>query len=761
MNTYIAQPNPLIETNQKFRVEFSTIPTWRTPRNAEEKEQYSRQSNTGWQSYRCSIAELYDDHIRLGHPVTSVFKRNYRNQDNFLSSQMILIDLDEITSLSVEDVKRLDFFCQYAGIIYPSPSSTLDNPKTRIILPMERPITNADQYERVVQQILTHLDVQYGIIADWATTGAQTFFFGSDLPGAFVQEAMLPENVIEQLNYPPALIECLRRYRLREANDFKAGRITKAKTAALILFEAASSLQAIPPVESKPISVPALGQNEKAPERNPTTQKAREGSTLSIPTHDITGLDGHAVFALYIEDVKACLPPDAVAGKHVRCPNPHHVDEHPSFRINYDRNPEGQPMCSCGIQYQSKNWKTVGSWVGLDYGLWLSMQQRPDTVSQHPPTNDSNRLDNAFRQYLLQGKLPGVARVLDALLLHGYQPGQVFTQMEVLGICKPFGIGRKTIDAALKTELPIVAAVASGAAAESLAPVTSFSENAPQQTRMNFVPIFHRNRPGAIDTASQYCGKKGDKNRRGRPAQEFVMPNLVELGRRLSLQPEGSSPITSADLQSSKTYRATLIRERIRLSPGRYSKQSLSEPVGVSKRTVYNYIREDKHIEKEPQFDSCVITWDNVGMVDEIANNQPHGVYLKTQLEDGTKQKYKPTTAIAKHLLAQRKAVEIFWQVANFYRYVEQPDQESEVDDLPQTELAVSNASSQSPTEQSGKLVRSPEQENTSPKTPQVAAISDEPMRNWNDIPPDSDDWLNEEEISRIELEAMAEFELA
>lgn len=656
----VSEPNP----TTSVQVEFSTQPTWETPRNSQDKRRYGQQSNRSWKRFACGIPELYYDHIRLGHPIAAVFKGNYRKTANFLSTRLAILDLDGIARLSVEGAVRVCFFGQYAAIIYPSPSSTSEHPKTRILLVLETPITDADCFQGVMEQLLTHLDVVYGVVADWSTTGAQCFFFGSDLPGAFVQEAVLPDKVLAELNYPSDLVKKLRQYRLQEAQDFQAGKVTKAKPAAMVLFEATTPTQ---PITSKVVSSP----------RSPSTTNHQPNTTqpansLPFPIYDLTGLSGREIFALYIQAVKDRLPGDAVKGKHVRCPNPNHVDEHASFRISYDRNPEGQPMCTCGIQSLRQNWKVVGEWIGLDYNHWLAAQLNP-TVNPPKTLTPHRGLPNALREYLLQNKQHGAARILDVLLLLGKPPGWVFTLKDVLPICRPYGIGKKTIAAALVTTfLPCPDAIASGAWPLADAP-GYLSSDQDDEAVGNFVPIFHRNTAGRPDTATQCSGQDGNKNKRGRPAQEYVMPDITELCRKLGIQPKGSDAVEGADMSTTKRYRMALNRKFIQRCPGQHTKKFLGKRLGVSNRTAYSYAKEDDHIQIEPQFKPTPLTLDNAHIVDEIAAVQSHGVYLRVNFPDSTYQNYPPSTSIAKWLLAKGKSVDLIRQEANFYRYVEQP----------------------------------------------------------------------------------------
>jgi hypothetical protein len=82
----------------------------------------------------------------------------------------------------------------------------------------------------------------------------------------------------------------------------------------------------------------------------------------------------------------------------------------------------------------------------------------PNTYTPPERNADDLGLPVEVRQWFLQQKLGAVARVLDALLLGGIQPGEPFTAAEAVKICARYGIG----ETATRNALRKAAALAKG-----------------------------------------------------------------------------------------------------------------------------------------------------------------------------------------------------------------------------------------------------------------------------------------------------------
>lgn len=119
---------------------------------------YNKENRTGSKtafgfSFHPATVELpaLVKHIRMGKAFTvGHFKDNRRIEGHFVSSQLLALDLDQCPM----DIDQLEdwseFLQQYAFMMYPTPSSTKAQPKTRILFILEEPVEMASRW-RVLQ----------------------------------------------------------------------------------------------------------------------------------------------------------------------------------------------------------------------------------------------------------------------------------------------------------------------------------------------------------------------------------------------------------------------------------------------------------------------------------------------------------------------------------------------------------------------------------------------------------------------------------
>lgn len=214
------------ETSRAFPlanpIALSTQLTWKPAHTKVEKHKYASNSGEGWVTQQISSAADLYDHIQQGHPIAPVFEKGVRQKINFQSAQLLLLDFDGIANLTIERAMTIPFLRDYAAILYETPTSTPEKPKLRVVFIYEKPITDAGEYENMVKRIVAHVDVTYDLYADWITTNAAQFFFGSDKPDAVVQDRILPEQVVASLSYSPKQIESLCDQRQKDTQAFES-----------------------------------------------------------------------------------------------------------------------------------------------------------------------------------------------------------------------------------------------------------------------------------------------------------------------------------------------------------------------------------------------------------------------------------------------------------------------------------------------------------------------------------------------------------
>lgn len=129
------------------------------------------------------------DHIYRGYAFTT-WMSGRRSIENFICGQHIAVDLDTgderstLANLSTHILVRM-----YGGIIYTTPSHTLEAPRARVLFFLDQPITDATGYQEAAKFIIAQFAG-----ADAACSDASRFFYGS-----YNCELAIPDNVLPLL----------------------------------------------------------------------------------------------------------------------------------------------------------------------------------------------------------------------------------------------------------------------------------------------------------------------------------------------------------------------------------------------------------------------------------------------------------------------------------------------------------------------------------------------------------------------------------
>lgn len=263
-------------------------------------------------------------------------------------------------------------------------------------------------------------------------------------------------------------------------------------------------------------------------------------------------------------------------------------------------------------------------------------------------------LPNALREYLLNAgvQTTAAARVMDALLLSGWQAGQLFSEREAFEQVQPLGIGRRSVRAALAALLdgmPIFAEAAS----PSPAPL----------------PAAGAATGSAVETNKCFVGRVSERVKmgRGRPAVQFVLPSPRMLCKRLGIEPRASDPLDRADFAHPAYYRRAQHRTLIARRPGQYGRAWLAERLGVSAQTARRYDRQlGMHV--QPVFAQSSITHSSARSLasgsGRSSDEMVAGVFLEA--EDG--RRYPALQVVAQQLLKQGHSLVLKRQLPNYYR---------------------------------------------------------------------------------------------
>lgn len=142
-------------------------------------------------------------HIRTGKAFTvGHFKGNSRTETQFISSQLLALDLDDCP-MNIDQLEDWSTFIQdYAFMMYPTPSSTPQQPKTRILFVLDEVVTSASRW-RVLQLALMEHFAE--IKPDEPCKDPSRLFYGCETSNYYVNyEARLPLIVVGGLVQPLA-----------------------------------------------------------------------------------------------------------------------------------------------------------------------------------------------------------------------------------------------------------------------------------------------------------------------------------------------------------------------------------------------------------------------------------------------------------------------------------------------------------------------------------------------------------------------------
>jgi hypothetical protein len=145
-------------------------------------------------------------HIRTGKAFTiGYFEDNRRIESHFVSSQLLALDLDQC-QMSIDMLEDSSVFIQdYAFMMYPTPSSTPEQPKTRILFILDTSIDgmNASKRWRALQ--LGLMDYFAEVKPDEACKDPSRLFYGCETKDYYVNyEARLPLSLAANLIIPQA-----------------------------------------------------------------------------------------------------------------------------------------------------------------------------------------------------------------------------------------------------------------------------------------------------------------------------------------------------------------------------------------------------------------------------------------------------------------------------------------------------------------------------------------------------------------------------
>lgn len=164
-----------------------------------------RQYNSSFVFHKTTPYGLASD-IWRGFSFCPVFAER-RKKENFRKAWHIAFDFDRGDS-SLDALSNHEFINIFSSFAYSTPSSTPDNPRSRVVFIFDQPYTNISDYEQLYQALLWWLELP----ADPSCKDALRLFYGSPGCKVWTNWSILPRSsadfvVREWLDHLPPVIE--------------------------------------------------------------------------------------------------------------------------------------------------------------------------------------------------------------------------------------------------------------------------------------------------------------------------------------------------------------------------------------------------------------------------------------------------------------------------------------------------------------------------------------------------------------------------
>lgn len=138
------------------------------------------------------------EHVRAGHAIcVAATTNNHRKGDYFKSAQIMGVDFDK--GPGVVELLSNPLIDGYAFLVYATPSSTDDAPRSRVLFCLDAPISDASEYRKLLKRLMYRLDVDG--IDEQCKDPVRIFYGSKGKKASDVPDAVLPIELLELL--PP------------------------------------------------------------------------------------------------------------------------------------------------------------------------------------------------------------------------------------------------------------------------------------------------------------------------------------------------------------------------------------------------------------------------------------------------------------------------------------------------------------------------------------------------------------------------------
>ena len=99
--------------------------------------------------------ESFTADIRAGYSFSPVMKGNHRSRANFISAQHMILDFDDGDgSCSLDTLQSHPFIRAHGALLYATPSSTPEAPRSRVVFILAQPVTDTELYHSMARGLV-------------------------------------------------------------------------------------------------------------------------------------------------------------------------------------------------------------------------------------------------------------------------------------------------------------------------------------------------------------------------------------------------------------------------------------------------------------------------------------------------------------------------------------------------------------------------------------------------------------------------------
>jgi hypothetical protein len=142
-------------------------------------DEAKRTLGEGWETVDLTWPEVFELITVDGCATCAALISSKKGEANFLSRELVMIDIDE--GMSIQELQKDELYLEFGAGYYATPSYTSEHEKFRILFRLEQPITNAEDYRLLITGLIQHFTY-----ADEACKDASRLFYGT--PNCSIKE---------------------------------------------------------------------------------------------------------------------------------------------------------------------------------------------------------------------------------------------------------------------------------------------------------------------------------------------------------------------------------------------------------------------------------------------------------------------------------------------------------------------------------------------------------------------------------------------